>query len=144
MSQTLILDTNVWLDWLVFHDAGIDPLKVQHASGTVRLVATSRMRDELADVLGRAFLFSLLEHKQLTVNELLRQFDTLVSLCEAPPPCSQLRCRDLDDQMFLDLAAHLKVSALLTKDKLVLKLAKPARQCFDILITRPDLFLAPS
>jgi uncharacterized protein len=143
MSQTLILDTNVWLDWLVYQDTCVDRLKALHEEGQLTLVATARMRDELADVLQRAFLVPVLERKQLKLEQLLAQYDSLVRVHEAPEPCPQLRCRDHDDQMFLDLAAHLKVHALLSKDKLVLKLAKPARKWFGILITRPDMFLTP-
>jgi uncharacterized protein len=144
MRHTVILDTNIWLDWLVYQDASIEPLKQLHESGKLTLAATARMRDELADVLQRAFLLPVYQRKQCSAEQLLLEYDKLVSVHEAPPACAQLRCRDTDDQMFLDLAAHLKVYALVSRDKLVLKLAKPASKWFGIQIARPDTFLAPS
>ena len=33
MTLRLVLDTNVWLDWLVFDDPGIAPLKLAVRTG---------------------------------------------------------------------------------------------------------------
>jgi uncharacterized protein len=140
MPQTLILDTNIWLDWLVFDDTSLSALKTAQASGAVQLVGSLRMRDELNDVLRRDFLHKVFARKQLQADVLVERYDSLVCTQPAAPECAQLRCRDQDDQMFLDLAAHLRVYALLTKDKQVLKLAKPARKWFNLLIARPDTF----
>jgi uncharacterized protein len=140
MAQTLILDTNIWLDWLVFDDTSLSGIKEAQKNGAVQLVGSQRMRDELVDVLHRDFLGVVYTRKQLAADVLLQAYDTLVTTLPVPPNCPQLRCRDIDDQMFLDLAAHQRVHALLTKDKQVLKLAKPARKWFNVLITRPDAY----
>jgi predicted nucleic acid-binding protein len=56
------------------------------------------------------------------VAPLLAQWDALVSVVDVAPRCA-VRCRDPDDQMFIDLAvAHRAL--LLSKDALVLRLAK--------------------
>src|SRR3979490_446489 len=34
----LVLDTNVWVDWLVFNDASIAPLKAAREAGLIRVV----------------------------------------------------------------------------------------------------------
>ncbi|MDE2297629.1 MAG: PIN domain-containing protein, partial [Burkholderiales bacterium] len=49
----VVLDTNVVLDWLVFHNPECGPLHASITAGRVRWVATAAMRDELAHVLGR-------------------------------------------------------------------------------------------
>jgi len=43
------------------------------------------------------------------------------------PPRGPLRCKDPDDQVFIDLALHLNAQWLFTKDAALLKLAKRAR-----------------
>ncbi len=48
-----IVDTNVWLDWLVFDDARLAPLAEAIASGAVRVEATAPMLEEFASVLRR-------------------------------------------------------------------------------------------
>jgi predicted nucleic acid-binding protein len=56
------------------------------------------------------------------VAPLLAQWDAGVSLVEVAPRCA-VRCRDPDDQMFIDLAVAHRAQ-LLSKDALVLRLAK--------------------
>jgi PTS system nitrogen regulatory IIA component len=58
----------------------------------------------------------------LTVVALLGQWDALVSVVDVAPRCA-VRCRDPDDQMFIDLAVAHRAQ-LLSKDALVLRLAK--------------------
>jgi predicted nucleic acid-binding protein len=44
------------------------------------------------------------------------------------PPRGPLRCKDPDDQVFIDLALHVGARWLFTKDAALLKLARRARQ----------------
>ena len=37
MPLRLVLDTNIWLDWLVFDDAGIAPLKAAAAAARAEI-----------------------------------------------------------------------------------------------------------
>ena len=48
----LVLDTNVWLDWLVFDDPGIAPIKHIVASGTATIFMSLACATELKRVLG--------------------------------------------------------------------------------------------
>ena len=47
----VVLDTNVWLDWLVFADSTIAPLKAAHASGRLSIVRDAAGEAELERVL---------------------------------------------------------------------------------------------
>lgn len=116
-----VLDTNVWLDWLVFDDPGVRPLRAALGDG-LRLVASDATRAELAAVLQRPRI-----HPSLPADAARRldEFDRLVSLV-ANPPATDLPCRDPDDQMFIDLAVAVGARWLLTKDKALLALARAA------------------
>ena len=52
----VILDTNVVLDWLVFHNPECATVQTSVAAGHVHWVATTAMRDELTQVLARGDL----------------------------------------------------------------------------------------
>jgi predicted nucleic acid-binding protein len=80
------------------------------------------MRDELERVLAYPNIVPRLVYYQLTAQEVLAQFDALVSLHPVAPKAS-VTCKDADDQKFIDLAiAHQAV--LLSKDNAVLCMAK--------------------
>jgi uncharacterized protein len=123
-SQTpsAVLDTNVVLDWLVFHDPAARPLAVAVESGALRWLACARMRDELADVLARPHL----QRWQPDAAAVLAAFDRHASPHAAPPP-SHLPCSDAADQVFIDLALAAGCRWLLTKDRALLALARRAR-----------------
>jgi len=118
----LVLDTNVLLDWLVFHDPSTAALDHAIRSGARQWLATSAMREELEQVLTREHLLS-------------RQTDPLFALAtwdawaRVVAPASQalpMRCTDPDDQKFIDLALQLGAD-LLSRDRAVLRLARTGR-----------------
>ena len=47
----LVLDTNVWLDWLVFRDAEVAPLRAAVEQGRARVFIDAACEAELARVL---------------------------------------------------------------------------------------------
>ena len=47
----LVLDTNVWLDWLVFDDAVLAPLKRAQAEGAIEIFSDEACTRELVAVL---------------------------------------------------------------------------------------------
>ena len=127
--QPIVLDTNVVLDALLFADARIAPLLAELRGGaTLRWMASPGMRVELARVLTRPMLQSW----QPDLDAVLRAYDQCVQPCDAPPPLppalSALRCRDQDDQLFIDLALQCKARWLVTRDRDLLNLARPARR----------------
>lgn len=146
-----VLDTNVWLDWLVFEDPGVAPLRAAVGRGSLELVASLRLRDELADVLSRPALHERVraarERRALpglapVAAQALERFDALVHLLGACEPCG-LRCADRDDQPFLDVAVAAGARWLVSKDRHLLALARRARARFGLAILPPSRFMAP-
>lgn len=132
-----ILDTNVWLDWLVFADPRVMPLAEAVGRGAVQLLATAPMLDELADVLARP-QFALDPTQRAAA--LARQ-RSMVTLC-APAPDCRLPCTDPDDRMFIDLAVAWRVDWLLSHDRALLRLRRTALRRFGVRIAPPQAWSA--
>ena len=69
--QTLILDTNIVLDVLVFDDTAAEPVRVGLRDGSLRWIATTPMRDELARVLDYPQIAKRVQFYQLTTEAVL-------------------------------------------------------------------------
>jgi predicted nucleic acid-binding protein len=135
----LVLDTNVVLDWLAFRHPVGAPLADALISGHCRWLCTRAMRDELADVIGRATL----KHWAIDAPAVLAIFDALAVDVGSPAPLcagASPRCSDPDDQMFIDLAIARRAHALLTRDRALLRLATRARP-WGVLIATPEAWL---
>ena len=121
----VVLDTNVVLDWLVFHDASVLKLTQQIERGELLWIACPAMRSELAH---------MLNHHRLArwgsdAEQALAVFDRWAEPQRDPPEHGgvALRCTDPDDQVFLNLALAGRASWLFTHDRALLKLARRAR-----------------
>jgi uncharacterized protein len=123
---SVVLDTNAALDGLLFDDPTIRPLMATLRVGRLRWIATPAMRREFEQVLGR----SMLAKHVLDGEYTLSLFDGLVTMLPetAVTPGSALRCRDADDQPFLDLALREKARWLVTSDRDLLCLARRANR----------------
>ena len=120
---TVVLDTNVVLDLLLFHDPECVPLQNALQNGSVCWVATSAMRSELEHVLARGSL----DAWGSDPSRLSRQWDRLCVEVPAPLPRGaegRFRCTDPDDQKFIDLALACGARWLVSRDRAVLKLAR--------------------
>lgn len=129
--KPVVLDTNILLDIFVFNDERAINLKQAILGGDILAVASQKTALELADVISRP-LFKLNKTSQVTIwdqwQSIAQQYDDS-NLTPAP-----WKCQDPDDQIFLDLAYHLRPSILISKDNAVLHIASRAAQ-EDILIT---------
>ena len=123
----LVLDTNVVLDWLLFRDASCVGLAGPLQSGQLSWHATPSMRGELASVVQRPEL----QRWSPDGEHILSTFDRIAVLCAEAPSMAEaadrLCCRDPDDQKFIDLAVSVKATRLLSRDRALLRLARPAR-----------------
>jgi putative PIN family toxin of toxin-antitoxin system len=121
----LVLDTNVWLDWLVFNDAGIAPLRKAVAQGTARIFISPACEAELARVLAYPLArFTLDAAAQAAALAHCRTLARALHNCGAPHAIAVLpHCDDPDDQMFLELARDCRADVLITKDRDLLALA---------------------
>ncbi len=121
----LVLDTNVWLDWLVFADAGVTPIQDAVASGAATIFISPACEVELTRVLGYALSGRALDAQaQATALAQCRAIAQPAADCATPHRIEALpRCEDPDDQMFLELARDCRADVLITKDRDLLALA---------------------
>ena len=147
-AMRAVLDTNVWLDWLVFGDPSVATLRGAVAAGALRLVANRHAREELAEVLARPALRAQaaaararrsLPPSPADPPSALAEFDALVLRIEAPVGCG-LQCSDPADQPFVDLAVAAGAQWLVSKDRALLALAARARKRFGLSIVPPARF----
>lgn len=120
-----VLDTNIVLDVFLFADPAAQPLREALAQARIRWISTAPMREELARVLGYPHIAKRMDFYQRSAADLLRDYDTLSHPVEVAPRAS-LRCKDPDDQRFIDLALA-QQAGLLSKDHAVLCMAKRLR-----------------
>ena len=135
----LVLDTNTVLDLLHFHDAAVAPIMLALREGRARCYTDAGCSAELARVL---------RYPQFHLDESQAQqhyADYLaLALCYeaesestplAPPPLP--KCRDPDDQKFLELARAVRADLLVTKDKALLELARRKFRLAGFAIVQP-------
>jgi putative PIN family toxin of toxin-antitoxin system len=120
----LVLDTNVWLDWLAFDDATIAPLKRAQTAGAFEICIDDVCARELVAVLGyelgKRSLTPDAQAKCITAFRALARHAAASATAATELP----KCRDADDQKFLELAAACGADYLVTKDKALLVLAR--------------------
>lgn len=120
-TPIVILDTNALLDWRVFKDPAAQPIADAILNGRVRWLACPSMEQEWHQVWPRSYLKAWLPDPMLTLT--VFQHAQFVD----EPPRGPYRCKDPDDQVFIDLALHVGASWLFSKDAALLKLARRAR-----------------
>ena len=112
--QTLVIDTNIVLDLLVFKDPATSGLLSALTAGRLRWVATQAMRDELERVLGYPKLAARIAFHQRDTASVLSAMDQLCHPVEAAQK-APVTCSDADDQKFIDLACAER-ALMLSKD----------------------------
>ena len=132
----LVLDTNVVIDWLVFDDPFLAAFRQQVLTGQVAIITHEPAITELRRVLGYKEL-KLDAERQATVlaryEAQTTKWSGTAGLDAAPRADAALpknfpRCRDPDDNPFLELAWRAGAGALVSRDNAVLKLARRARK----------------
>ena len=126
----LVLDTNIWLDWLVFAEPGVAPVKDAVLLGGAAVYIDEACEAELARVLA----YDLGKHSidaaaQATCLAACQQVCKRIEAPLADELRRQLpQCRDPDDQKFLEAALAAKAHFLVTKDQALLELARRVRE----------------
>ena len=121
----VVLDTQVWLDWLVFEDPDVAPVKAAVAAGRVEVIVDDAVVGELARVLAYPFGARTLtpEAQSQCLAECARvSTSTGTNAGDRGRPLPV--CGDPDDQKFLDLAAACGARYLVTRDRDLLELAR--------------------
>ena len=138
----VVLDTNVWLDWLVFDGNEVIDLREARNSGAVRFVIDTPCLEELARVLAYPE-FGLDDAAiALRLEQVRGLADAFPAECSDTPALP--RCKDPDDQKFLRLAAAAKAECLLTRDNDLLRLGGRTARTFGFTIRRPAQWRQPA
>ena len=129
--MTLILDTNVVIDWLVFDDPYMAALRQAIASRYATVLTSAPATAEFHRVLA----YPQLKLDPARQSEIFAQYVGAATVAVLPQEFSLAnlllppkfpRCRDEDDQHFLALAWHSRATLLATRDKALLKVKKKA------------------
>lgn len=124
--KRVVLDTNVLVSLYVFADSRFAPLRARIESGEWLAITNEACFRELRRVLGYP-MFALPEDRQQAA---LAAYDACVTH-HAQSAQAELvalpRCKDRDDQKFLELARDASADFLVTADKALLKLARRDR-----------------
>lgn len=141
--KRIVLDTNIWLDWLVFKDASVLHLQNAVSGGHAEVFIDAACEAELERVLAYELGKHRLENAaQLAAMAACRRIAQRIDSAASEAERKQLpRCRDPDDQKFLDLALAACAQYLITKDHALLELARRTRP-FRIL--SPKKFSTPA
>lgn len=136
----VVFDTNVLLSLFVFKDSRFAPLRGEAAAGRWTALTSAPCLAEYRRVLGYP-LFALDATRQ---EAAYAAYLALASMIEAvPQPALALpRCKDRDDQKFLELARDGGAHWLVTADKLLLRLRRGRRMDNLFRILTPDEALA--
>jgi putative PIN family toxin of toxin-antitoxin system len=141
-AKRIVLDTNIWLDWLLFRDESVSYLQKAVTDGRAEVVIDAACEAELERVLAYDFAKHTLDPAAQAAclaecRRIARRID------DAAPEAERKllpRCADPDDQKFLELALAAHAECLVTKDHKLLELARRTKP-FRILT--PRKFSAP-
>ncbi|MPW19976.1 putative toxin-antitoxin system toxin component, PIN family [Paraburkholderia sp. CNPSo 3157] len=141
----VVLDSNVWIDILVFDDPHTRPILAALERGALRALIDARCLAELTHVLD----YPQFEKRAVDKAAALARLARLSTLVEPPVPAENAedtrplpKCKDRDDQKFLELAHAVQADWLISKDRAVLKLAKRIARDFGFRIVQPAPFVA--
>ena len=135
-KMRLVLDTQIWLDWLVFDEPAVAGLRAAVGSARAEVLIDSGCLAELERVLA---------------YPLGRRVDAAACLAECQKIATNITpavvddlpvCRDPDDQKFVTLAAGAGADCLVTRDR---ELARLTRRCAPwFRIVPPGAFARPA
>ena len=138
----VVLDSNVWIDILVFDDPHTRPIRAALESGALAALIDARCLAELTYVLD----YPQFVHRNVDKAAALAVVARLAQLVEPAAPAEDAsplpKCKDRDDQKFLELAHAAQADWLVSKDRAVLKLAKRIARDFGFQIAQPAPFVS--
>jgi uncharacterized protein len=158
----VVLDSNVWIDILVFDDPHTRPILAALERGALRALIDARCQDELTYVLD----YPQFAKRAIDKDAVLATLARLTHLIAPKPPASGNesnernagnagnagnndaaapkrlpQCKDRDDQKFIELAHRGGAQWLVSKDRAVLKLARRVERDFGFRIAQPARFV---
>ena len=139
----LVLDTQIWLDWLVFDDPGVRDLRVAVEKGRAEIWMDAACDAELVRVLaydlGKHSIAPAAQAAALAIaRRIAQRLETALSPAER---ASLPRCRDADDQIFLEAALAARADVLVSKDRALLELNRRTTRALPFRVAKPaDLY----
>ena len=137
----LVLDTNVVMDLFHFKAPPLAKLAQAISTDQVICLANEQTLAELERVTG----YPQFRLDAAGRDNLLQRYRAHLTIVPIIPNDADLpplpKCRDPDDQMFLELAHYAKADLLISRDNLVLKLAKARQRPCPFAILPPDAAL---
>ncbi|SAL40703.1 nucleotide-binding protein [Caballeronia turbans] len=136
----VVLDSNVWIDILVFDDPATRPIHAALEARTLEALIDARCLRELTRVLDYP-QFVRMEIDKAAALATVTRLSTLVAATIEEGERALPKCRDRDDQKFLELAHASGAEWLVSKDRAVLKLARRIARDFAFRIAEPKPFV---
>src|SRR5262249_52091933 len=131
-APRVVLDSNIWVDLFVFRDPHVEPIRAALHAGTIAAVIRADCREELRRVLA----YPQCARFAVDIGAARAEVGGLTTTEGAPAEADAAaaatirlpRCRDTDDQKFIELAHFSRAALLVSKDKAVLKLRSRLRR----------------
>ena len=120
---TFVLDTNIWLDILLFNDPSVKKLSNLIFKKEILVLSCKQCDDEFSRVLKYKNL-GIEKEKQNYMLRTYKEFVKNIDFVETLNSSNIPKCHDSDDQKFVNLSCINHVDWLLTKDKQILKMKK--------------------
>jgi predicted nucleic acid-binding protein len=135
-AARVVIDSNVLLDWLHFADPACAALERAVQAGRLQPVTRADCRDEW----WRLLAYPVLGLTPAAQQALRAAHDRRLQCLDALPPRPLVlpRCRDPDDQKWLELARDAGATLLLSRDLALLRMAPRLRRLLGLRICRPD------
>lgn len=125
-GRRVVLDTNVLVSLYVFADSRFAPLRARIENGAWQAVTNDACFGEFRRVLGYP-MFALTEVQQASALAAYAASTARHDGAPLAPAVALPRCKDRDDQKFLELARDSKADWLVTADKALLRLTQRDR-----------------
>jgi len=145
LTPRVVLDSNIWVDILIFDDAVARPIRTALEAGRLDAIISPACREELRRVLD----YPQFAHHAVDAQAALAWVDRVTRSVADPEEAARARgetfvprCKDRDDQKFLALADAANVAYLVSKDKAVLKLKRRMAKYCDVAVLPPKQFVA--
>lgn len=140
--QRLVLDTNVWLDWLVFGDPSAQPIAAALAAGRAVIHVDAACAAEFVRVLGydrgkRTLDAAAQAACQAQMCTIVHMWKPGADPFAAHPLMRLPDCRDPDDQKFLELARACGADFLVSRDRALLELGRRKGRPLPFAIVTP-------
>ena len=119
----MVFDTNVLVSLYVFADSRFAPLRERIENGEWQAITNEACFSEFRRVLSYP-MFGLSDERQQGALDAYSENVTRLDGLPQAPIVALPRCRDRDDQKFLELARDSSADWLVTADKALLQLAR--------------------